>query len=148
MNLATLILAIYEVRTRRFCQYEVQIDHVSLVDHFGQKDIKNFNLPFGVQIAAVVCLGPVLLLHLPAVLVELLVVDRRLYLPDDLLGTRTGSVLCLCQLMHCCRVYVVDLATGANNGSARTLLGVDDCLCLCLRLGLGSLQGQTSDLIH
>ena len=103
-----------------------------------------FNLPFRVEIPAVLCLGAVLLLQLSAVLVELLVVDRG-DLAHDLLRPRTRAVLRLRQV-HCGRVHM-DLTTCADDGTSRTLLRVDYCLGLGLRLCLSS-ESQTTYLIH
>lgn len=60
------------------------------------------HLPLRVEIAAVVNLRIIVLLHLSRVLVELLVIEIRLNLIHNLLGSRPSAVLCLSQLLHRC----------------------------------------------
>ena len=79
---------------------------------------------------------------------ELRIVDRGLYLTNDLLGTRTRTITCLRQLLYCRLVHVVDLAACADYGTACALLRVDEGLSLRLGLRLRCLQSQAFDLIH
>lgn len=112
------------------------------------KSILISNLPFGVEVAAVVGLGSVLLLQLAVVLVEILVIYGRLDLPDELLRSRACSILGLRQLVHRCRVHMVDLAIRAYDGPSAVLLGVDYCLRLGEGLGLRGLDAHAADLVH
>lgn len=88
------------------------------------------------------------MLQLSAVLVELRIVNRRLYLSNELLGACARSIPCLRKLLHCGLIYVVDLTTSADDGTAGALLGVHERLGLSLRLCLGGLEGQPFDLVH
>ena len=89
-----------------------------------------------------------MLLQLAVILVELLVIDVGLYLVYNLLGSRSGSVLGLRQLLHCCWIHVVNLSARTYNCTSLILLGVDDGLSLGLRLSLSDLQIEPLDLVH
>ena len=65
-----------------------------------------------------------------------------------MLGARTSAVLRLRQLLDSSWVHVVDLTTCANYSTSCALLRSYDGLCLSLCLGLGGLQGKSSDLVH
>jgi hypothetical protein len=108
-----------------------------------------YNLPFWVEVSAVVRLWGILLLELAAVLVEILVIMYGgLDLPDELLGAWACSVLRLRQLVHRCRVHVVDLTCGANDGTATALLSVNYCLSLGQWLRLRRLNAHSANLVH
>ena len=79
---------------------------------------------------------------------ELLVIYVSLDLVYDLLGSRSGSILCLRQLLHRCWVHMVNLSTRTYYGASLTLLCIYYRLCLRLCLSLSNLQVQSLDLIH
>lgn len=106
------------------------------------------DLPFRIEVAAVVRLRIIVLLQLAVVLVELLVIDIGLNLVYNLLRSWSRPVLGLRQLLHRRRIHVVNLSTSTYNCTSLILLCIYDGLRLGLRLRLSNLQVQSLDLVH
>lgn len=106
------------------------------------------DLPFRIEVTTVVCLRIIVLLQLAVVLVELLVIHIGLNLVNYLLGSWSWPVLSLRQLLHCCRIHVVNLSTSTYNCTSLILLCIYNGLRLGLRLRLSNLQVQALDLVH
>lgn len=79
---------------------------------------------------------------------ELLVINVGLDLIYYLLGPRSITVLGLRQLLHRCRIHMVNLSASTYNCTSLVLLRIYNGLGLGLRLRLSDLQVESLDLVH
>ena len=77
-----------------------------------------------------------------------MVINVGLYLIYNLLGPRSITVLGLRQLLHRCRIHMVNLSASTYNCTSLILLCIYNGLSLSLRLRLSNLQVQSLDLVH